>query len=45
MTKSLYIYKLYDIVKECNNTYLTKIKITSVDEKSSTYIDFNVKKK
>ena len=44
ITKSLYIYKLYDIVKKCNNTYLTKIKITSVDEKSSTYIDFNVKK-
>ena len=36
----MYIDKLDDIVKECNNTYHTSIKIMPVDVKHNTYIDF-----
>ena len=37
------INKLADIVNEHNNVDHSTIKIKSVDEKSSTYINFNVK--
>ena len=36
----MYIDKLDDIVKKCNNTYHTSIKIKPVDVKDNTYIDF-----
>ena len=36
----MYIDKLDDIVKECNNTYHTSIKLKPVDVKDNTYIDF-----
>ena len=36
----MYIDKLDDIVKECNNKYHTSIKIKSFDAKDNTYIDF-----
>ena len=39
--KNMFIDKLGDIV-EYSNTYHSKIKMNSVDVKSSTYIDFNV---
>ena len=40
ISKNLYIDKLDDIVKKCNNTYHTSIKMKSVDVKDNTYIDF-----
>ena len=39
-SKNVYIYKLYNIVKEYNNTYHTSIKMKPVDVKNNTYIDF-----
>ena len=39
-SKNVYIYELYDVVKECNNTYHTSIKMRPVDVKDNTYIDF-----
>ena len=39
-TKNVYIYELYDIVKEYNNTYHTSIKMKAVDVKDNTYIGF-----
>ena len=41
MSKNVYIDKLVDIVNKYNNTYLSAIKIKSVDVKSSTHIDLN----
>ena len=43
ISKNMYIDKLDDIVNNYNNTYLGTIKMKSVDEKSSTYIDFDRK--
>ena len=39
ISKSVYIDKLYDIVKKYNNTYHTSIKMKPVDVKDNTYID------
>ena len=39
-SKNVYIYKLYDIVKEYNNTYHRTIKMKPIDIKDNTYIDF-----
>ena len=39
-SKNVYIYKLYDIVKEYNNTYHRTIKMELADVKDNTYIDF-----
>ena len=39
-SKNVYIYKLYDIVKEYNNTYHRSIKMKPIDVKDRTYIDF-----
>ena len=36
----MYIDKLDDIVKECNNKYHTSIKMKSIDVKDNTYVDF-----
>ena len=41
ISKNVYIDELDDIVKECNNTYHTSIKMKLVDVKDNTYIDFN----
>ena len=41
-SKIVYIDKVDDIVIGINNTYHRKFKMTPVDLKSSTYIDFNV---
>ena len=43
VSKSMYIYKLDDIVNIYNNTYYSAIKMKPVDVKSNTYIDFNSK--
>ena len=40
ISKNVYIYKLYDIVKEYNNTYHRTIKMELADVKDNTYIDF-----
>ena len=40
ISKNGYINKLYDIVKEYNNTYYTTIKMKPVDVKHDTYIGF-----
>ena len=40
MSKNVYIDKLDDIDKKCNNTYHTLIKMKPVDVKGNTYIDF-----
>ena len=40
ISKNVYIDKLDDFVKEYNNTYHTSIKMTPVDVKDNTYIDF-----
>ena len=40
ISKNVYIDKLDDIVKKCNNTYHTLIKMKPVDVKDNTYIDF-----
>ena len=37
----MHIDKLDDVVNKYNNTYHSAIKIKPVDEKSSTYTDFN----
>ena len=37
--KNVYIDKLDDVVKKCNNTYHSSIEIKTVDVKSSRYID------
>ena len=42
ISKNVFIEELYDIVNKYNNTYRA-IKIKSIDVKSSTYIDFDVK--
>ena len=39
VSKNVYIYKLDDIVNECNNTYHRTIKMKPVDVKGNTYID------
>ena len=36
----MYVYKLYDIVKEYNNKYHTSIKMKPVDVKDNPYINF-----
>ena len=41
MSKNVYIDKLVDMVNKYNNSYLSAIKIKSVDVKSSTDIDLN----
>ena len=38
--KNVYIYKMDDIVKECNNKYHTSIKMKPDDVRDNTYIDF-----
>ena len=38
-SKNVYIYKLYDILKEYNNTYHKTIKMKPTDVKNNTYID------
>ena len=40
ISKNVYIDKLEDIVDEYNNTYHKTIKITPIDVKDNTYIDF-----
>ena len=40
ISKNVYIYKLYDIVKEYNNTYHRTIKMKPIHAKDNTYIDF-----
>ena len=44
ISKDVHIDKLDDIVIKYNSTYHTTIKMRPVDVKSSTCIDFNVKK-
>ena len=39
-SENVYIDKLDGIVKECNNTYHTSIKMKPADLKDNTYIDF-----
>ena len=41
ISKNMYLDKLDDIVNKYINRYHRKIKITPVDVKSSTYIDFD----
>ena len=43
ISKNVCIDKLYEIVNKYSNTYHSTIKIRLVNEKSSTYIDFNKK--
>ena len=43
ISKNVCIDKLYEIVNKYGNTYHSTIKIRLVNEKSSTYIDFNKK--
>ena len=45
ISQSVFIDKLYGIVKGSSNTYHRTIKMKPVDVKSSIYIDFNVEKK
>ena len=40
ISKNVYIDKLDDIVHEYNNTYHRSIKMTPIDVKDNTYIDF-----
>ena len=42
-SKNVDIDKLDNIINRYNDTYLSTIKMNSVDVKSSTYADFNVK--
>ena len=44
VSKNVYIYKLDDKVNKYNNIYHSTIKMSPVDVKLSTYIDFNVEK-
>ena len=39
VSKNVYIDKLDDTVKKCNNSYHSTIKIKPVDVRSNTYID------
>ena len=41
MSKNMYIIKLDDIVNKYNNTYNSTIKMSPLDVKPSTNIDFN----
>ena len=41
ISKTVYIDKLYEIVKKYKNTYHRTIKMEPVDVKLSMYIDFN----
>ena len=41
-SKNVDIDKLDNIINRYNDTYLSTIKMNSVDVKSSTYADFNV---
>ena len=43
ISKNVCIDKLYETVNKYSNTYHSTIKIRLVNEKSSTYIDFNKK--
>ena len=43
ISKNVYINKLDDVVKKYINTYHTSIKMTPVDVKDNTYIDFKKK--
>ena len=43
ISKNVYIDKLADIVKRCNNTYNSTIKRKPVVVNSGTYADFNKK--
>ena len=43
ISKNVYIYKLYDIVKEYKNTYHRTIKMKPIDVKDNAYIDFEKK--
>ena len=43
ISKNVCIDKLYEIVNKYSNTYHSTIKVRLVNEKSSTYIDFNKK--
>ena len=43
ISENVYIYKLYDIIKEYNNTYHKTIKMKPIDVKDITYIDFEKK--
>ena len=38
ISKNVYIDKLDDIIKKCNNTYHKSIKMKPVDVKDNTYI-------
>ena len=40
ISRNVYIDKLDDILKECNNKYHRLIKMKPVDVKDNTYIDF-----
>ena len=40
ISKNVYIDKLDDIVRKCDSTYHTSIKMRPVDVKDNTYIDF-----
>ena len=44
ISNDLYINKLADVVNKCNNTYHFTTKMKAADVKSSTYINFGVKK-
>ena len=41
--KNVYIYKLYDIVKEYIDTFHRKIKMKPITFKDDTYIDFEIR--
>ena len=40
ISKNVYIDKLDDVVKECNNKHHTTIKMKPIDVKDNTYTDF-----
>ena len=40
ISKNVYIDKLDDIVKKCNNTYHTTIKMKPIEVENNTYFDF-----
>ena len=43
ISKNVYIYKFYHIVKEYSNIYHRTIKMKPIDVKNNTYIDFEKK--
>ena len=45
LSKNVYIDKLNGVVIKCNKTYLSTVKMKSINVKSSTYIDSNKKNK